>query len=623
MSTHQETFYEPDYQLPPPPKGTARLIGIGLALFVLLNLVAIGYVASYQIQHRDVIYPGVSVWGIDLGGMTKDQAKFVLEGQFTYPTDVDITFVDDATGEDWFITSEELGVRFDVDRTVDAAFNVGRGQILVSSIRQQMWSRRRGVEISPVINYNQIMAEAYVNEIAGEVNRPARDATVDVDKQAFTAAANPSQTGRTVDVGATVAALQAQIVTLESGSIPLVVEEIQPTIADAKAAAETISTVLSAPLEVYIDDPAPGDPGPWEADRDALADMIVLGRTSAADGGETYSVRLNEEQLSIFLEPLVTELGRQPKNARYDFDEDSNAMTLQEASVRGRQLNKGSTIQLLNQMIQEGEHRIPLVFDYETPEYTSDMSGEELGIIGLVSSSSTYFAGSSDSRKANVTEAASRFDGVIVKPGEQFSFNHFLGDVSLESGFEEALIIYNGRTITGVGGGVCQVSTTAFQAAFFAGFPITERVPHGYRVGYYETGEGVGLDATVFSPIVDMKFLNDSPGHLLITTDVDLNNSTVTFKFFGTPDGRTVQKDGPYIDNVQAHGPAVYEANPELAPGEVKQVDYAVDGADVTVNRTVYKDGEILFQDTFYSSYIPWEAIYQVAPGSPELQSGG
>jgi vancomycin resistance protein YoaR len=218
-------------------------------------------------------------------------------------------------------------------------------------------------------------------------------------------------------------------------------------------------------------------------------------------------------------------------------------------------------------------------------------------------------------RRQNIQVAAARFHGVVVGPGEEFSFNEHLGDVSQETGFEEGLIIYGGRTVKGVGGGVCQVSTTAFQTAFYAGFPIIERWPHGYRVSYYESGEGPGMDATVFSPIVDFRFINDTSHHLLIETYFSSGSATLTWKFYSTSDGRTVQKDGPNITNRVPHGPDVYEENPDFKPGQIKQVDYAVDGADVTIYRSVYRDGAILYQDTFFTHYLPWQAVFQVAPG--------
>src|SRR5690606_1667060 len=117
----------------------------------------------------------------------------------------------------------------------------------------------------------------------------------------------------------------------------------------------------------------------------------------------------------------------------------------------------------------------------------------------------TYFYGSSASRIQNIEAAAKSFHGVLVAPGEIFSMGDYISDISLENGFAEALIIYGGRTIKGVGGGVCQVSTTLFRTVFFAGFPVIERNPHAYRVSYYElTASGsvntdlAGLDAAVF-----------------------------------------------------------------------------------------------------------------------------
>src|SRR5690606_35176050 len=188
-------------------------------------------------------------------------------------------------------------------------------------------------------------------------------------------------------------------------------------------------------------------------------------------------------------------------------------------------------------MLAEGQHQVPLVFETLEPAVPSTATAEELGITELIASATTFYAGSSLERRLNVQTAASRFDGLVIPPGAEFSFNEHLGDVSVESGFEQGLIIYNGRTIEGVGGGICQVSTTAFQAAFYAGFPILERWPHGYWVSYYDSGEGKGMDATVYSPLVDFRFLNDLGTYLLIETEADINAATVTFNFYSTSDG--------------------------------------------------------------------------------------
>jgi vancomycin resistance protein YoaR len=234
----------------------------------------------------------------------------------------------------------------------------------------------------------------------------------------------------------------------------------------------------------------------------------------------------------------------------------------------------------------------------------------------------TYFYGSTASRRTNVGVATANFHGIVIPPGGTFSFNEWLGDVSLETGYEQALIIVGNQTITGVGGGVCQVATTAFQTAFYGGYPILERVPHAYRVGYYEEGEGAGLDATVYSPIVDFRFLNDTPYHLLIETYLNPAGNALTWKFYSTSMNRRVVKEGPVIKNVKPAPPPIYRANSALSSGQIRQIDYAISGSDVYVWRTVYQDGEIIIDgEEFHSHYVPWADQYEVAPGDPRINN--
>jgi vancomycin resistance protein YoaR len=269
------------------------------------------------------------------------------------------------------------------------------------------------------------------------------------------------------------------------------------------------------------------------------------------------------------------------------------------------------------EQVKSGDRAMPFAMREIVPFVNADATAQELGITELVSESTTWFFGSSDERKHNIARAASNFYGLVIAPGQEFSFNQYLGDVSAEDGYEQGLVIVGGRTIKGVGGGICQVSTTAFQAAFWAGFPITARLEHGYQVPYYNDGEGPGMDATVFSPVVDFKFINDTPYYLLVENYYSEANSSLTFKFYSTGLGRQIVKEGPFVENVRPPNPDVWEENPELAAGEITQVDYAVEGSDVTVLRTVYNaNGELLRQDTFVSHYIPWQNIYQYGPGT-------
>jgi vancomycin resistance protein YoaR len=588
-----------------------RAFVVAVSILVLLNLVALLIIGGYQLTHDGAIYPGVTAWGVDLSGMTPQEAREALEGQFVYPESTVFTFREG--DQIWQATAGELGVRFDVDRTVTAAFRVGREGNLLASIGQQIAALRDGISVSPVVVYDQSQAETFVLGIAAQVDKPVIDATLTIEN--LEVVTTGSQVGRQVDVPATVNSLRDPISNLQSAEIPVVVIETQPIVADATDAAVTAQAILAEPLTVYMENPLPGDPGPWIAPRESLAEALVVERVPVGEGTERYNVYLNEAQLRTFLDPLVESLAIEPFDARFTFDEDTGQLEVIQNAVYGRSLNVDASVASINQVKMSGQHEVALVFDILTPPLPDTITAEELGITELVASSTTYFSGSSGVRRTNIAVAAARFHGIVIAPGEEFSFNQYLGDVSEDSGFEEGLIIYGNRTVKGVGGGVCQVSTTAFQTAFYAGFPIVERWPHGYRVAYYESGEGAGMDATVFSPIVDFRFINDSQHYLLIETYSNRNAATLTWKFYSTGDGRTVQKDGPYISNVVPHGPAVYEEDPDITPGTTKQVDFAVDGADATVYRTVYRDGAALYQDTFVSHYLPWQAVYQVAPG--------
>jgi len=204
-----------------------------------------------------------------------------------------------------------------------------------------------------------------------------------------------------------------------------------------------------------------------------------------------------------------------------------------------------------------------------------------------------------------------------------------IGDISLDNGYAEALIIYNGKTITGVGGGVCQVSTTLFRTAYYGGYPIDERHEHAYRVYYYEqtvTGTDpnlAGMDATVYFPLVDLKFTNDRPSWLLMETYFYPNEQKLQWKFYSGDDGRTVDVQNLGLQNVVKAPEPSFEENPDMPPDTCKQVDWPGDGAEITVIRTVTRNGQqlVLPGDTIRTHYEPWQAVYQYGPGTVNPQA--
>ena len=239
------------------------------------------------------------------------------------------------------------------------------------------------------------------------------------------------------------------------------------------------------------------------------------------------------------------------------------------------------------------------------------------GIKELIGSGESYFRGSIAGRVHNVALAASRINGVLVKPGETFSFNQAVGDISAATGYKQAYVIKSGRTVLDDGGGVCQVSTTLFRAILDAGLPITERHAHSYRVGYYEQGGWKpGFDATVYSPTYDLKFTNDTNHYILIQAKTDTANTHLTFELYGTKDGRQVSISPVKLWDSKPAPPDLIQDDPTLPNGTMKQVDWAAPGLKATFNYTVTKDGETHFEKNFYSNYIPWQAVFLKGTGA-------
>jgi vancomycin resistance protein YoaR len=246
----------------------------------------------------------------------------------------------------------------------------------------------------------------------------------------------------------------------------------------------------------------------------------------------------------------------------------------------------------------------------KTPPKTNTDNINNLGIKEKIGGGTSYFKGSIVSRIHNIELASSKFNGVLISPGETFSFNKTLGDVSKVTGYQQAYIIKDGQTVLGDGGGVCQVSTTLFRAALNAGLPIIERRSHSYRVGYYEQGFPPGLDATVFDPTTDLKIKNDTENHILIQTTFNENDKTLSFDLYGTNDGRIVTLTKPVITNSTPPPEDLYIDDPSLKSGVIKQTDYKAWGAKVYFSYKVERGGANIFEKIFYSNYQPWQAKF-------------
>jgi len=584
------------------------------ALLLLAAGLGLAAAGALEWRYADRIWPGVSIGGVDVGGLTEPEARARWAATLPDPQGPFLTLR--GPGFQRTVSLADLGARVDVPGTLQEAMAAGRGGGLGDwADRLRIWWFGRAV--APRVEVEAERMEALVAALAAALDRPPRDAALEI--QGDQVLVRPAEAGARLDRAALRSRLLAALSDLRPQTLDLPVETVPPAVTEVEPARTQLRQWLQAPIRLTVPTqtltaplPLP-DVGPWELAPADLARMVTVVRVDAP--APHLEARLEEERLRGWLTPIAEALRADPVDARFVFDEAGRRLVPIAPSRWGYQVDVAATAARIRESLSAPTREVPIALIPIPPRYPETATAEALGITGRIARATTNFKGSPPPRVRNITLGASRMHGVVVPPGEVFSFNAHLGDVSVDTGFEEALIIFNGRTVRGVGGGLCQVSTTLFRAAFFGGFPIEERWPHAYRVGWYERTFGPGLDAAIFSPYADFKFRNDRETPILITAEVDPEAGTLTFTIYGSDDGRKVTVEGPFVSNVVPHGPPIYEEDPTLPKGKVVQVDWAVDGADVLVKRTVEKDGRILYEDRVFTRYQPWRAVFKVGTG--------
>lgn len=588
------------------------------AIFIGMVIVALVVaVVLWQFWHANRIYSGVRIAGVPVGNMTRLEAMNSLNQKLNpYPlAPVSLTY----EGEQWPLTTltthansaDSSAASVDLISAVNRAYLVGRDESIPQQLQEQLLALLIGINVKPQITFNRGQLRYAVALAAERIHRPARPAR-EIDETIVA-----GQAGLVVDVESTLQrlldTLQVSANSTSAISAPLVVhevtsDEVVPTPSTTETATDEDSGNLGSAL---------GD--------DALPSIVLRGDDGynlALDSATLASLlfsreplRLDQARLTEYVSQWASQVNVEPRDARLQFNPGTGTVNILQTSMAGRALDIAATVQAIEEALSTSASA-PIIqanLAVNRVEPAVDMNKiPELGIRELVASGTTYFAGSSAARVRNIEVAAAQFEGVVIPPGELFSFNALIEDVSAANGFEDSLIIWGDQTAVGVGGGVCQVSTTVFRAAYEAGLPIVERYNHGYVVDWY--GEP-GMDATIYTPTVDFKFRNDTSAHLLIDPYVDSINGTITFSFYGTRPNRQVIINDPIVSEVVAPEPPIYRVDEELALGEQEQVEWEKEGKTVEVSRTIIENG-VSRTDTITSKYQPWQAVYLVGPGT-------
>ncbi|MBM3137408.1 MAG: hypothetical protein FJZ98_04375 [Chloroflexi bacterium] len=586
----------------------------GLFLFLILGLSS---VLIDQVWYAGRVMPGISMNGVDLSGLDVDQAASTLSKNFDLADQQILIQYGDIS---WPVLPSQLGFQLDAAASARAAFQYGRQGSLGSIIAYQFLGRRSSHDLQPIVTFNEKTALEYLTLVADEYDRPVVEAGLALNGPQVVA--TPGQVGFRLDMESSLARIADHFAKSDSSPIQLAVILDQPQIVDASPFAVQAQQILSSPFELITPQDQQDAGRTFSISIEKMVAMLSFSRQQV-NGQFVIQPQFRDDLLTAYLTDLAARTAIRPQNPRFIFNDDTRQLDLLASAVTGRELDISESLAAIQSAVSAHRNSAVLSFTNLMPDVTDAATSQDLSITELVHEEHSYFFGSSEPRIQNIEKAASEFHGLLIAPGATFSMAANMGDISLDNGYSEALIIYNGRTIEGVGGGVCQVSSTLFRAAFFAGFPIEERHPHAYRVSYYEKTANngrnsnlAGLDATVFIPLVDLKFTNDTPYWLLMETYISRAANRITWKFYSTSDGRSMEwkTTGP-VNIVEPKKP-LYKKNPDLKAGEIKQVDWEADGADVRVDRWVYRDGTLIISDVFRTHYAPWRAIYEYGPGT-------
>jgi len=611
-----------------PPSEAIRLLLASSLLTLLVVVIAAGGMSlAYGLVHRDHIYPGVVVQGRPLGGFTWEAAQRELLAAADTWSSQKITLR--AGQKTWTVTTADLGLRYDVDATLAAAYAVGRCFNLLEDMRQRLAARLSGFPMGMVSSVDKVATLTLLNRLAREIDSPMQNASLAIENMRVVA--TPSRVGRRLDLDASMARIMNALSSIPAGNVtpievPLVVSEVQPLVGDeglAEAKA-TVERMLASPIAVGFTDTQwvikgktavqQSTPRSWTLERSQIADAIVIQQRKEANGQVILVPTVDADRLAGFVKGIAKDVNQTPVDARFDRDSATGVLSPKSVSRDGRTVDVNETARRLAAAVVAGERSVPLVVAITQPAVSVDMM-DKLGIKELVAQPGvSYFSGSSSQRSHNIRLAASKLDGVVIPPGAVFSFNDALGPITEEEGYQEGYAIKGDFTVKDIGGGVCQVATTFFRAIFWAGYPVLERNQHRYRLHYYELkGFPVGLDAAIYQPGRDLKFKNNTDSYILVQSVVDPANAELRFEFYGTKVPWTVRMEPPIVKPGAPHGPPLPdEEDPDLPKGVRKLIQPAVDGLEVTITRTVLQNGKILRTDTFKTVYQPARELYVV-----------
>ncbi len=576
----------------------------------LLSLLLLLY--GFQQHYQGRIFPGVKIGDLPVGGLTEREARSLLQSNnaATVMPSLLVRIGDTLLP----IAMNEVGYHLPVERLIRQAYSLGREGKPWQQPQQWIELLRDGktVPLSPSFSTGAIAL--FVERLAQRYGRPVEEPLL--IHSATNVITYPGQAGIKLDREATTSAIKKALQANQRGPVPVTVHILQPQMPDLSKMVPAAKNRLTHPFFLHLK-----GVGNFAWDSAMLTAVSHVETRLGPNGQPSLHQTWNEKAIRDALQRLATSIALPARDARLDYNPAENSFTVIQPSQEGRKLDIDRILPLVLDALQQGRNGVTLPVEQIAPFVDMHKTPAELGIVDLVGRGTTYFAGSSPTRVYNLAKEAESLRGTVIPPDGVFSFTKYGEPVTAANGYEDSLIIWGDRTAVGIGGGVCQVSTTVFRAAFFAGLPILERHNHGYIVSWYGKP---GFDATIYLPYVDLKFKNNTGHFLLLQPVVDTKRGILTINLYGTKPNWTVTVAKPVISNVKPPPSPRYQEDKTLPKGRLRQVEWPQKGMTVQVRRIVRHGDQVIDDTTIVSVYQPWAAMYLYGPGTkiPEKNGG-
>lgn len=592
-----------------PPFLKWLIIFFGAIFILAVILIALSFALAYEYENK--IYPGIKIDDVSLGGLTETQAANIISGKFKQTYNNGFTFVFDNNTKQ--ISNDNI-LNLNLESMISQAYAQGQANnLLKRQLKLLIYPIfKKKIRLDYQLNKN-LLKEKLISEFA-ILENPAQNSeivlnVIDADKRLYDLSFTGSKVGDTFNFNEAINSLDANIKSMKNPAIQLARSADFPKITVENAMAEDgrIKELLSLPeIELIFGKKI------WKIKWTDFSHWLGLGLNSE----NKTQVILNAEMVSGHLDAIAQEINQKAVDAKLQIKND-RAVEF-EASQPGQTLEiETSLANISEQILNNANTKIELTVNVAEPEI-SVANTNELGIKEMIGSGFSTFAGSPVNRRHNIGVGAAALNGILIKPGEEFSLVKSLGEIDAQHGYKPELVIKENKTIPEYGGGLCQIATTVFRAALASGLKITARKNHAYRVPYYEPA---GTDATIYDPLPDVRFINDTEHYILIQTKMWGDN--LTFEFWGTKDGRVVSFEGqnktnnltelkPKIFNITNPGPAKEIETSELKPGEKKRVEYAHQGADTIFYRYIKRIDGTEEKETWSSHYKAWQAVWLI-----------